>query len=71
MRNAYKNPYINISTDEFTINLLELTNGQTLELANLEIPVGEYDRGSLPGVTEKQRRQEGISTPIHYRVALT
>lgn len=42
-KKSYKNPYINISTDEFTINLLELTNGQTLELGNLEIPVGEYD----------------------------
>jgi len=42
-KNSYKNPYINVSADEFTVNLLELTNGQTLELANLEIPVGEYD----------------------------
>jgi len=37
------NPFTTLSTEPATFNLLELQNGVTASLAELEIPVGEYD----------------------------
>lgn len=38
-----QNPYQVLSEEEATFNLLDLVNGVTSELVNLEIPVGQYD----------------------------
>ena len=37
------NPFQVLSEEEATFNLLDLVNGVTSELVNLEIPVGQYD----------------------------
>ncbi len=36
-------PYIVLMEDEVPLNLLELTNGTTADMANLDVPVGTYD----------------------------
>lgn len=36
-------PFITLSQEEHSLNLLELTNGVTASLVDLEIPVGSYD----------------------------
>jgi|ERR1035437_665546 hypothetical protein len=38
------NPYIILSQDSVTLDLLKLRNGITAELLNLEIPQGKYDQ---------------------------
>ncbi|WP_108246187.1 DUF4382 domain-containing protein [Muricauda brasiliensis] len=37
-------PYITLMEEEIETNLLELTNGLTLQLAEIEVPVGTYDQ---------------------------
>ncbi len=37
------NPFIILSEDEMSFNLLDLTNGVTASLVNMEVPVGTYD----------------------------
>lgn len=36
-------PYVLLMEDEMDVNLLELVNGHTLELADMEVPAGTYD----------------------------
>ncbi len=38
-----ENPFQILSEEEATFNLLDLVNGVTVEVINLEIPVGQYD----------------------------
>jgi hypothetical protein len=37
------NPFLVLSEDEFTYNLLELQNGITADLVEIEVPVGDYN----------------------------
>ena len=37
-------PYITLMEEEIETNLLGLTNGLTLQLAEIEVPVGTYDQ---------------------------
>lgn len=41
--NDENSPYVVLMEEEIPVNLLELTNGITAELAEAEVPVGEYD----------------------------
>jgi hypothetical protein len=36
-------PFLLLSNEEFSLNLLDLTNGVTVTLADIEVPVGTYD----------------------------
>ena len=36
-------PYLTLSTDTMSFNLLDLTNGLTASLVDIEVPVGSYD----------------------------
>ncbi len=40
---AEESPYLTLSEDEVSLNLLDLTNGVTTTLADLDVPTGEYD----------------------------
>lgn len=68
------NPFITVSEDTMTFNLIDLRNGVTAELADLEIPVGNYnlvrlyvDEASLitkDGVSHKVKVPSGGQTGI-------
>ncbi len=61
------NPFIVVSEDEITIDLIDLRNGVVEELANLEIPAGEYDLIRLY-VDEAGLRLKDILTPFKVKV---
>lgn len=41
--NNEDSPFVILMEDEINVNLLELTNGVTEQIANIEVPVGTYD----------------------------
>ncbi|MCL6265495.1 DUF4382 domain-containing protein [Flagellimonas myxillae] len=43
MENGNDSPFVVLMEDEIDVNLLELTNGTTEMLADIEVPVGTYD----------------------------
>jgi len=42
-KNSEGNPFITLSEDEHTYNLLDLQNGVTADLVEIDVPAGEYD----------------------------
>lgn len=62
-----RNPYIVLSEDTITIDLLDLRNGVTQELLNLEIPQGTYDLIRLYVADAGLKIRDHLS-PFHTKV---
>jgi len=66
-QNPGENPFIVLSEDTITLDLINLRNGITEELVNLEIPAGTYDQVRLYVDNAGLKIREHIS-PFHCKV---
>jgi hypothetical protein len=61
------NPFIVLSEETFIYNLLELRNGITADLVDIEVPAGDYDLVRLyvdsAGIQLKDDREFGLKVP--------
>lgn len=60
-------PFIILSTDEITLDLLDLRNGITEELVNLSVPRGKYDLVRLY-ITEASLLIKGNASPFVVKI---
>ncbi|NIR48462.1 DUF4382 domain-containing protein [candidate division KSB1 bacterium] len=55
--------WINLSGEEQTVNLLEFSNGRTVEIGSADVPVGDYTQIRLK-ISEAEVVVEGQSQPV-------
>jgi hypothetical protein len=61
------NPFLVLSEEEFTYNLLELQNGVTADLVEIEVPIGDYNLVRLyvdsAGIELKDQTEYDLKVP--------
>ena len=67
IRQSEGNPFLILSEEDFVYNLLELQNGITTELVEIEVPTGDYDLVRLyvdsAGIELKDQTEYDLKVP--------